>query len=56
MKTINITYKKNNNDILFKNLEDLVNIKNCQNYIPIYDRFFKLTNINSIKYNNNLYI
>ena len=49
MKTINITYKKNNNDILFKNLEDLVNIKNCQNYIPIYDRFFKLTNIN---YNN----
>ena len=49
MKTINITYKKNNNDILFKNLEDLVNINNCQNYIPIYDKFFKLTNIN---YNN----
>ena len=53
---MDITYKKINNSDLFKNLEDesLLNMNNCQNYIPIYNNFFKLTgnNFNSINLNN----
>ena len=51
-----INYKKNENDTLFKNFnnENLTNIKQCQNYVPIYDNFFKLNpnNFNSINLNN----
>ena len=50
-------YKKNDNADLFKTLEkeELTNISKLQNYIPIYDRFFKLsnTNYNAINLNNN---
>ena len=36
------TYKKNDNNNLFRNLEnsDLTNVSKLQNYIPIYDKFF----------------
>tara|TARA_B110000444_G_C18833817_1_gene594788 strand:- start:36 stop:1775 length:1740 start_codon:yes stop_codon:yes gene_type:complete len=51
-----INYKKNENDTLFKNFNDenLTNIKLCQNYIPLYNSFFKLNpnNFNSINLNN----
>ena len=54
--TFIITYKKINNSQLFENLEntELLNIESCQNYIPLYNRFFKLntTNYNSINLNN----
>ena len=53
---MDITYKKINNSQLFKNFEDkdLLNMIKCQNYIPIYNCFFKLTsnNFNSINLNN----
>jgi len=44
-------YKKNNNDLLFKTLENtqLLNVKNVQNYNPIYQNFFTL---NEKNYNN----
>ena len=51
------TYKKNDNNNLFRNLEnsDLTNVSKLQNYIPIYDKFFSLndSNYNSINLNNN---
>tara|TARA_Y100000996_G_scaffold372298_1_gene321162 strand:- start:5241 stop:6920 length:1680 start_codon:yes stop_codon:yes gene_type:complete len=51
------TYKKNDNNNLFRNLEnsDLTNVSKLQNYIPIYDKFFSLndTNYDSINLNNN---
>tara|TARA_R110001592_G_scaffold132102_1_gene346306 strand:- start:5024 stop:6703 length:1680 start_codon:yes stop_codon:yes gene_type:complete len=51
------TYKKNDNNNLFRNLEksDLTNVSKLQNYIPIYDKFFSLndTNYNSINLNHN---
>ena len=45
-----IFYKKNNNEKLFKTLENILDLKNNQNYIPIYNAFFDLnyTNYNSI--------
>lgn len=50
------TYKKNDNNNLFRNLEksDLTNVSKLQNYIPIYDKFFSLndTNYNTINLNN----
>lgn len=53
-----INYVKRQNDKLFKDLESNLNVTNCQNYIPIYNNFFKLndTNYNHINLNNNLYI
>ena len=51
-----ICYKKNDNTNLFKDFKDsnLLNIENIQNYIPIYGRFFNLTdkNYNNINLNN----
>jgi len=53
---MDITYKKINNSQLFKSFEseDLLNMTNCQNYIPIYRNFFRLNdnNYNSINLNN----
>ena len=52
-----LNYKKNKNKDLFNQLtdENLVNIDNLQNYIPIYSIFFNLNenNYNSINLNNN---
>ena len=53
---MDITYKKTNNSQLFENFKnaDLLNIESCQNYIPLYNRFFKLnsSNYNNINLNN----
>ena len=48
---ININYQKRKNQELFKSLEDskLLFLSKTQNYIPIYQRFFSLTDTN---YNN----
>jgi len=52
----NIFYRKNKNNKLFSILEkdDVLDIENPQNYIPIYDNFFELneTNWNSINLNH----
>jgi len=51
-----ITYKKHDNSELFKNFEDenLLNMANCQNFIPLYNNFFTLNenNYNVINLNN----
>ena len=51
-----ISYKKNNNVKLFKEFEksELLNMNNCQNFIPLYKSFFTLNenNYNSINLNN----
>ena len=53
-----ITYKKINNGLLFNDFEKdtLLQISNCQNYIPLYNKFFSLNNnnFNSINLNNQL--
>lgn len=53
---MDITYKKTNNSQLFENFKDseLLNMESCQNYIPLYNNFFKLnnTNYNNINLNN----
>ena len=41
-----IFYKKNNNEKLFKTLENILDLKNNQNYIPIYNAFFDLNYTN----------
>jgi len=52
------SYKKKDNSLLFNNLEDaqLSNISNPQNYIPLYNNFFSLseTNYNKINLDNTL--
>ena len=55
--SIVINYTKRKNTVLFSKLENATNnfhVSNCQNYIPIYTRFFSLnsTNWNSINLNN----
>lgn len=52
-----INYKKRKNDDLFKQFEKF-EIKNLQNYIPLYSRYFDLnnTNWNSISLNHNKHI
>tara|TARA_B100000900_G_scaffold407138_1_gene419325 strand:+ start:1856 stop:3634 length:1779 start_codon:yes stop_codon:yes gene_type:complete len=51
-----LNYKKNNNDLLFETMinMDMTELENIQNYIPIYNKFFNLsdTNYNSINLNN----
>jgi len=54
---LEFNYKKFNNDDLFKSLEKL-DIKNTQNYIPLYNNFFSLSlqNYNKINLNQQLNI
>lgn len=54
---LEFNYKKINNDDLFKSLEKL-DIKNTQNYIPLYNNFFNLSlqNYNKINLNQQLNI
>ena len=51
-----MNYRKNKNNNFLKYLEEMneINIKNLQNYIPIYNSFFSLNenNFNSINLNN----
>jgi hypothetical protein len=53
---MNLSYKKNNNSVLFSSFEkkDFMNALHPQNYIPIYANYFKLTeaNYNNINLNN----
>ena len=53
---MSINYKKNNNLELFSKLnnENIVDVSNIQNYIPLYNLFFNLNenNYNSINLNN----
>ena len=53
---MDFNYKKINNNNLFIDFrkEELLNIEESQNYIPLYDKFFKLNenNFNSINLNN----
>jgi hypothetical protein len=53
-----LNYQKVDNDKLFKNLEEFLQIENPQNYIPIYNNFFKIneTNYNHINLNSNFSI
>jgi hypothetical protein len=57
---INLGYQKRKNNDLFKSLENKNSLflSNCQNYIPIYSRFFSLneTNYNNINLNHKWYI
>jgi hypothetical protein len=53
------SYKKNDNDKLFASLERIdLGLNKLQNYIPLYNRFFALTdsNCNSINLNNDHYL
>jgi hypothetical protein len=55
-----IKYKKNDNKLLFANLnsKDLTNIDNLQNYCPFYNNYFNLSenNYNSINLYNTFYL
>ena len=57
---ININYQKRKNTELFKGLESPSSLflSKTQNYIPIYNRFFRLndTNYNNINLNHKWYI
>ena len=52
------SYKKHDNRKLFSNLEDqnLLQISQSQNYIPLYEKFFTInsTNYNNINLNNRI--
>ena len=43
-----ITYRKTTNNKLFKDFEneELLNMRDCQNYIPLYNKFFTLNERN----------
>ena len=41
-----VSYQKNDNTELFKQMDDTLNVNNTQNYIPIYDRYFELNDTN----------
>ena len=60
MNHLNVSYEKRKNGELFKSFqdEDLTNISDIQNYVPIYNKFFALneTNYNSINLNHEWYI
>ena len=49
-----VFYKKNDNSELLKKMEEFLDFKNIQNYIPLYKNFFNLNenNYNSINLNN----
>ena len=52
MNQLNIEYVKNKTDFL-KTLEnsDNLNLKNVQNYVPLYNKFFVLNNTSPITIN-----
>ena len=51
-------YQKNNNDSLFKECDEVVKIKNIQNYIPLYDKYFSLNseNFKNVNLNHTFHI
>lgn len=46
---LSLNYQKRTNHLLFQDLEKILNVEKCQNYIPIYNKIFQLNNTN---YNN----
>ena len=48
-----VSYQKNDNTELFKQMDDKLNVYNIQNYIPIYDRYFELNDTNKDSINLN---
>jgi hypothetical protein len=57
--TIEINYVKNKNNDLFSELdESIMNVKNIQNYIPLYKKYFSLSpnNFNSINLNHKYHL
>jgi len=55
---LGLNYQKRNNTLLFKDLEKQLEIENCQNYIPLYNKLFQLnsTNYKNINLDNEQYI
>lgn len=55
---LDLTYQKRNNLLLFKDLEKQLDVQNCQNYIPLYNKLFQLnnTNYNNVNLDNHKYI
>ena len=53
-----VSYQKRRNLELFKSLDENYGIYNLQNYLPIYNKFFKLTdnNYNSINLNHKYHL
>ena len=49
---LSLFYKKNDNRELFKDIE-LSDIKNTQSFIPIYNKYFSLSELNYNKINLN---
>jgi hypothetical protein len=58
--TLNVNYEKRRNNSLFKQFQSkkLLDFEEIQNYVPIYTKFFSLSesNYNSINLNNTLYL
>ena len=55
---LSLNYQKRTNNSLFQDLEKELDVENCQNYIPIYNKIFQLnnTNYNSVNLDNSNYI
>ena len=53
-----LNYVKRPENSLLSELDKIVNLETAQNYIPIYDKFFNLTETtyNSIQLNNSSYL
>ena len=48
---MDIHYSKNKNELFFKTVEEIIDITNLQNYIPIFENFFVMTDTNYNKIN-----
>ena len=48
-----VLYKKNKNDLLLKQIEELTDSSHVQNYLPIYKRFFTMNETNWNRFNLN---
>ena len=55
---MDINYVKRTDNSLLDELKEIVDLENSRNYIPIYDKFFNLTenNHNTIQLNNQYYL
>ena len=51
-------YNKRDNSILYDDFSKVVNLNNVQSYIPLYKRYFNLSenNFNSIELNHSLFM
>ena len=53
-----LNYVKRNTATVFSDLSNIIHLEKCQNYIPLYNRFFdrNATNFNSIELNHRHHI